>query len=464
MAVRRPDGTLEFVGRTDDQVKIRGMRVELGEVEAVLTTHDGLKETVVVARHSASGESQIVACFVPREGSAVTGGVLRTYCAERLTVYMVPQAFVAMDALPRLPNRKIDRQALASMDDGRADPKRSTVNARDILEWRLVTMWQAALNVGLIGVTDNFFELGGDSLSGLRLLANLQRTFGKHIPFAALVAAPTIEKQAKLLTAGLPPRVSSLVPLRTSGARPPFFWIHGDASDAFLPAYLGSDQPVYGLDHQAQDGGAARHLTVEQMAAHYLTEIRAIQPQGPYYLGGYCFGGLIAFEIVHQLRAGAEDVAFLALLEPTPLATCGSSPVSIQASRQPTAWDLVSNVRAAIGTGTRLSKDAFCAGCHALGRALPYSLRSHYILGVYRRARRQYTLPAYDGPVLVLAAGANGSLAWDGISTGAVTAQVIPGDHSSVLREPYLSAWAEPLRDALARSQAASELRREPVA
>jgi len=174
-------------------------------------------------------------------------------------------------------------------------------------------MWEELLAVRPIGIEDNFFDLGGNSLPGLRLMSRIGKTFGKNLPVAAFYHTATVEQLAKLIISPSNPWFS-LVPIQTTGSKPPFFWLHGDSSDAFLPRYLGPDQPVYGFRHQGGDGQPARYTTVEDIAAHYLSEIRAVQPNGPYFLGGYCFGGMVAFEIAQQAQKQREAVPLLVLL------------------------------------------------------------------------------------------------------------------------------------------------------
>src|SRR5215469_7547862 len=122
--------------------------------------------------------------------------------------------------------------------------------------------------------------------------------------------------------------VASLVPLQPRGSKPPFFWVHGDFSNAFLARYLDPDQPLYGFMHQGWDGKPAQYRTIPNMAAHYLSEIRTVQPHGPYFLGGYCFGGILSFEIAQQLREEGQEVALLVLLNPPHFTATGHNRVS----------------------------------------------------------------------------------------------------------------------------------------
>ena len=177
-----------------------------------------------------------------------------------------------------------------------------------------------ALGVERLGATDNFFDLGGHSLLAVRVCSEIEKSSGKRLPLTAFFEAPTVEGLARLLSDETPaPHWQSLLRIQTMGSRPPFFWVHGQASDPLLPRYLHPEQPLYGLMHQAHDGRPAKYTSVEEIAAHYSSEVRAVRPNGPYLLGGYCFGGVVAFEMAQQLRKLGEPVDLLVLLGPSPV-------------------------------------------------------------------------------------------------------------------------------------------------
>src|SRR5262245_18092886 len=484
---RRPDGSLEFVGRVDFQVKVRGIRVELQEIEAALHAHPAVKEAVVVPRQDEPNHQRVVAHLVPAAGSTLSIETLRSSLTEKLPEFMIPAAFVTMDLLPRLPNGKLDRLRLPAPSRTRPQFEHSMVAPRNATEFKLAKIWQAVLVISGIGIMDNFFDLGGNSLAALYLLAQVDKVFGKKLSPTAIFEAPTIEKMAQLLHHDEVVPSTLLSALQTDGSKPPFFWIHGELSNAFLPRYLGPDQPVYALLHQSEDGLPARFTTVESIAGGYLQEIRAVQPTGPYFLGGFCFGGLVAFEIAHQLKAAGEEVGLLAWFEPTPLRRTRSLPLS---SSSPTASSVglreeglrhLSTLRQLRGRDkaayiwlrlqSRITesllrsrpanfvRQVLCKIYHRLGRPLPYSLRSFYILRMYGRATRQYAVPKYPGSVdlFLPAATAEGSpQSWSELATN-VQIHEVPEGHEEILKEPYVGIWAETLKACLSRAQAAQE-------
>ena len=226
---------------------------------------------------------------------------------------MIPDAFMWLTTLPLTPNGKVDRQALPAPDAAGTALREAGVAPRDPLELRLKIVWEQVLGKHSIGVHDNFFALGGHSLLAVRLVARLERTFQVTLPLASLFHAPTVAQFANLLRqSGVSTPQSLLLAYRPEGTKAPFFCIHGVE---LLGRYLAPDQPYYALYPHAFDGRRAPH-TVEAMAQDYLQEIQALQPDGPYFLGGVSLGGLVALALAHMLWQQGQEVGFLALIDP----------------------------------------------------------------------------------------------------------------------------------------------------
>jgi amino acid adenylation domain-containing protein len=314
------DGNIEFFGRIDHQVKIHGMRIELGEIEAALGQHPAVREAVVLVKEDINNNKRLVAYYVTlNQKTAPTISELRSFLKKKLPDYMVPSAFVLLDKLPLTSTGKINHRALPAPDASRPELEVNYVAPNDHLELQLTKIWEKVLNVQPIGVRDNFFELGGHSLLAVELFAQIHKNFGKKLPLATLFEAPTIEQLAIVLRNKVwSPKWSSLVAIQPSGSKPPFFCVHGAGGNVLnyhrLAHYLGSDQPFYGLQSQGLVG-LPSHTKIEEMASSYLKEIQTIQPKGPYYLGGYCMGGTIAYDMAQQLYAQGQQVALLALIE-----------------------------------------------------------------------------------------------------------------------------------------------------
>lgn len=335
-----PDGTIEFLGRIDHQVKIRGFRIEIGEIEEVLRQHLEVRETVVVAREDTPGDKRLVAYVATRSDQTAIVNTLRTYLQEKLPRYMVPSTFVVLDALPHTPNGKLDRSALPAPESrrgglyGRPRPLDTEEEPFETplltVHYVLTQMWEELLNVHPIGIQDDFFALGGHSLLAARLFDRVAQVFGKKLPLSTLYAGATIAHLADVIMGE--ENVSSRTPLVTvqagKASKRPFFFLHGDwAGGGFyclnLSRALGADQPFYVLEPYKFEGMRVPP-TLEAMASAHIEALRSRQPEGPYLLGGFCNGGLMAYEIARQLHAAGEKVEMLALIDPATPAPHGS--------------------------------------------------------------------------------------------------------------------------------------------
>ncbi len=339
----RRDGLIEFLGRLDDQVKIRGVRVEPAEVEAVLAQHPDVAQAVIVASEAAGGERRLVAYLVPRLEARDSEIDPRDFLIRRLPAAMVPEAFVQVPALPRSANGKVDRRGLPAPPvngSRRAVP----IGPRTEVERQLAALWAQLLNVPQIGVRDDFFDAGGHSLLTMRLFAEIEERLGVNLPVASIFTAPTVEGLARLVESkSARDHWRSLVPVAARVEGRPLFCVHGAGGEIALFAELGrrmgATRPFYGLQAQGLDGRTDVLATVEEMAAHYVAEVRSVQPTGPYLLAGMCMGGLVAFEMAQQLHASGETVAFLGVIDsPGPRETeAQRAPIVADGNGRPTA-------------------------------------------------------------------------------------------------------------------------------
>jgi amino acid adenylation domain-containing protein len=316
-----PDGTIEFLGRIDNQVKVRGFRIELGEIETLLERHDGVRQAVVIPREDVPGSESLAAYIVLSGEPATTVSALREALAAQLPDYMVPSAFVVLDAMPMTPNGKVDRKALPAPSAVASAAERSFVAPEGILQLQLARIWEEILDVRPIGITDDFFELGGTSLLAARLVDRIMDVCGQTLPLATLFAGATIEHiEGVLLERKGEGAPSSLVQVQEgNGAKRPLFFLHGDLRDGGLYCVklaraLDPDRPFYGIHPSGTDGTPVAR-TLKEIAADRLAVLRAAQPEGPYLLGGFCAGAFVAFEMAQQLRAQGEQVDALIMVE-----------------------------------------------------------------------------------------------------------------------------------------------------
>ena len=325
------DGTIEFIGRSDRQLKIRGFRIEPGEIEAVLERHPSVRAAAVTDRQDDSGTPRLVAYLVATDqGDPAAPDELRAFAAEQLPAYMIPSAWVPLAELPSTPNGKTDLNALPDPHFDRAAQAGELVAARTPSEKRLVEIWREILDVEQIGITDNFFALGGHSLLAMRLFTQIEDRLGVRLPLAALFQGATIAEMARMVDeqrgSARTQAWTSVVPMQPRGERPPFFligWVGGQliGYHALVEAFP-DDVPLYGLQAPGIDGSRRLPIsTIEGLAAHYIEEMRKFQPQGPYYIGGFCFAGIVAYEMARQLTERGVELGMVALIDSYPRGT-----------------------------------------------------------------------------------------------------------------------------------------------
>lgn len=306
---RRPDGTLECLGRVDHQIKIRGYRIEPGEIEAALLDHPEVRAAAVRAWTDASGD-QSIAAYVSGEPK----DDLRRFLQQKLPDYMIPARIVALDSLPLTPNGKVDRNALP--EPGPVEKTARYIAPGNEVERALAAIWESVLDARPIGVEDNFFDLGGHSFLVAKMLRRIETRFGQRLSMAALFEAPTISRLAELLgDASSIRRLPRTINLQTSGAREPLFWIHGGPPFRTLAANLGTNRPFLGVDFEPREGEDFSRFTLEEFAARLVQTIRTVQPHGPYHLGGWCVSGLLAYEAAAQLTGAGEIVKLAVVLD-----------------------------------------------------------------------------------------------------------------------------------------------------
>ncbi|BCK68041.1 hypothetical protein Srufu_019940 [Streptomyces libani subsp. rufus] len=313
----RENGQLEFAGRADEQVKVRGFRIEPGEIAAALASHPSVRQAVVVAREDGPGGVRLVGYAVPDEGVAeLDARALRAQVAERLPEYMVPSAVVAIDEVPLTPNGKLDRRALPAPDYSAAGQGRAPRTPREEV---LCQLFAEVLGLERVGIDDRFFDLGGHSLLAARLMSRIHGVLGVELPLRALFATPTVAGLADRFDAdGEENALDVLLPLRTQGTRNPVFCIHPGSGlgwcYAGLLQYIEQDTPVYAIQARGLTGGKFPK-SVEEAAEDYLEQILRIQPEGPYYLLGWSFGGGVAHAIAALLEKNGGQVGLLTLLD-----------------------------------------------------------------------------------------------------------------------------------------------------
>jgi amino acid adenylation domain-containing protein len=510
-----PDGNAEFTGRIDEEVKIRGFRIEPGEIEAVLGRYPAIRDSVVIAREDTTGDKRLIAYVVPNpdepgpknsnhhrkflpkmqkaqgvepnQRSLPLADKLRDYIRQYLPDHMIPSAFVCLEKLPLTPNGKIDHRALPVPDQINSTIESGYVAPHDEVERQLVEIWEELMDSCPISIWSDFFDLGGHSLLAIRLFNRIEEIFGQKLPLATLFQSPTIAQLADVIRQeGKVVDWSPLVEIqRGNDSRTPLFCVHGWGGGvvgyADLAQLLGPEQPFYGLRARGLNGQEEPHTEIAEMANDYLKAVRQVQKTGPYYLGGYCQGGVIAFEMAQQLQAAGEQVALLALFD---------SYAPIERSM----WDVIRTPRnfanfarnsfywladfrqlGYTGMLARLRRKINIVWSYwlrpvdtskpiALEHLLddtsqvPYDQRQ--LMEIHTRLRIDYVPQPYRGRVtlfrvrsLSLFRSQDPDMGWGKLATGGVESRIIAGAHRNILEKPQVQTLAEQLKSVLERSQ-----------
>jgi amino acid adenylation domain-containing protein len=476
------DGLIEFLGRRDHQVKIRGFRVELGEIETVLTSHRRVKKGVVIIRKDRRDENQLIAYVVTDQGR-LTVKALKNFMKKKLPDYMQPLTYVMLDEFPMTSGGKVDRRALPEPDAAPVGTGKGAVFPRDDIEMKLARIWAEVLDIPEVGIHDNFFDLGGHSIQAIRLSAKIQEALDGDLSIAALIQGPTIEEQADLLRRKIGmTSASPLVAIHAGGDKAPFFCIHPVGGNVLpymgLAHCLGEHHPFYGLQSPGLDGGDPL-CGIEEMASVYIAAMRKISPEGPYNLGGWSLGGVVAYEMARQLRQQKESVALLALIESyTPAVVEKIERRYFKANKLETyddevvlllnfAGDLLGfngekmPVEAPGSTASpselfnRIKDLAERSNLLVPGKSEEQMRRLFRVFEANTQAMSRYHPKPYDGRITLfcgdesMGAGADPEFGWGEMAGGGLLRCDVSGNHYTIIKEPHVRRLAEALRGSL---------------
>lgn len=470
LARYRADGVIEYLGRLDEQVKIRGFRVEPGEVEAVLTLHPSVRAAAVIARDDRASAKRLIAYVVPHPERGIQSEQLREFVASKLPEYMVPSAFVVLERLPLTSSGKVDTRALP-------EPKWPSLAAADsdarrsVTELRLMKIWERLLGVGSIAVDRNFFDLGGHSLLAVKLLARIEKEFGVKLSLPALFQAPTIESLALLVGEGSrTSREPEITPIQLRGSRPPFFCIDGYSLFRPLAEALGPDQPFLGLPFP-EPKDLPVPFRIEDIATHHVRTVREVQPEGPYYLGGWCLGGVIAYEVARQLAAQGQTIGLLALIDSVNPAAYALLSVLERAGAR--CRRLAGKLKYHVTNLRRLDAAGQWAYCAERARTILSRLRHEIWRAFYRlhlatarplpelwlnpdqirlAAAKSYRPQPFSGPISLFVPrvrpdvnAPDGQWGWTELALGGLEVIRVSGTHADMLEERNVAVLAEEL-------------------
>ncbi len=487
-----PNGEIEYLGRIDDQVKISGYRIELGEIESVLLQNRKIRQAAVLLCEDNNGNKVLVGYVVPE--STFDKHQIISQLQEKLPEYMVPGLLVELHNLPLTPNGKINKKALPIPDFSQL-LNNQYVAPQNNTEVALVKIWENLLGIEKVGVYDTFFELGGNSIQAVTMFTRVRKHFGRELPLATIFQAPHINKLAAVINQkNNVINFSCLVPIQPQGSKPPLFCMHAGAGNVLfykdLARNLGMNQPLYGLMARGLNGKEHFHTSIEEMATHYIKEIRSVQPHGPYFLAGYCLGGTIAFEMAQQLLKEGENVELLATFNSrssTYLNASSGDNSSGETKRKPSLYSVISayagnfstlNPKEKLLYPLKIIKIGSKVSVHILhkktrnkilrinnrftkmgfdyylsrGRLLPKLLRNKYMLHTNRSIANAYKPGIYPGKMLVFRSPQiyhDPYLGWQNHVSGGIQHYDVEGKYerrSEIMKDPFVKIISSTLK------------------
>lgn len=469
------EGYLRITGRLKEMINRGGEKIAPLEVDEALCSHPEVAEALAFAiPHKTLGED-VAAAVVPARGARLSESALRAFLQDKLSPFKIPNRIALVDTLPKGPTGKPQRRGAADALGLAQGPASNTPeDTPSHLESALRETWSSILGLKNIRLDDDFFRLGGDSLQAVELFAAIETQFGQSLPYASLIEANTIRKMACLIDTG--EAAGSLVPIRAGGRRRPLFLVHGYTGEVLgfrsLADRLNPEQPVYALQSLGLDGRADPLGSIDEIAAHYIDEIRRIQPHGPYQLGGYSFGGRVAYVMARRLRQVGEEVSLLALIDSFSLHGQKRQPLGIWVGTHLRHAFGLSPVRAIAYLYERLENLA-----RIVGRNLGISIYQR-IYSIYRRknwplprllrrpryanllARKTYRAEPYNGDAVLFRGKpyawmhSDAHAGWRELVKGRLETFDLPGSHDEILYEPSLGLLCERLEAHLAGTNA----------
>ncbi len=436
------DGNIEFLGRLDDQLKLNGFRIETQEIENILSNYPDIKKCAVLLKEKGTLK-RLIAFYTSTNGVSIVNEDLRAFLMDKLPTYMIPFDFKPVDKFPLTNNGKLDNGKLLMSIDLNVNSS-GHVAPENLMQEQLAILWEEILGITDIGINSNFFDLGGHSLLAVKLMSRIEKEFKKELPVSVLFEAPTIKDLAKVIEHNNG-NDSCIVEIQKEGSRPPLFVIPGYLFYYHLSNHLGEDQPVYGFE-------PVENLTVEEVAAVYINEIKKVQPQGPYQIGGYCAGGIVAYEIAQQLNEAGDQLSFLGLFEVyTPEAT--RSKMSPQYITE--KWN---HLKDKVNTASSFTEKLDVIRNESQKAMRLMKLKWSTVTG------DAYRIKPYDGELKIFRAsdgmiGAtdNSYAGWDNYcSKDNLEVFKVPGNHNTIFKEPNVGHIAKDILHCIDRTSMSS--------
>ncbi len=461
-ARQRLDGNFEFLGRLDRQVKLRGHRIELDEISAVIGRHPGVREAVTTLNRNDGGYKHLAAYVVSTAENSAKPEHLRAFLRAALPDHMVPARLTFLDALPRLPNGKVDYRALSEPELSEVYSDCAVAVPKDALERSLAGIFEEVLGRGPVNTRQSFFNLGGDSMLVAKLLRRIENTTGTRLPMGIVFQAETIEQLARVLRErdGSVPR-PGVIPIHAEGCGPSFLCLGAGPSFLPLARLVGGGLRFTGLDLGVIDATQLRRpYRLEDLAEQVAQRITELQPQGPFHLGGWCRYGPLAYETARQLMAQGDEIALLTLIDSENPRYYRELPVTDKLERK---WQRLvyhanhvwnskaSEIPAYVGDRFKVLRYRLS---HHVGRRT--EAHTEELERILHAASARYDSPAYPGRTAVFQSMErphgrhwNLALGWRPSLEGRLEVYNIPGDHETMLQEPHVQVFASHMRACL---------------
>lgn len=460
-------------GRIEEVIDRGGEKVNPSEVDAAVLGHPDVVDAAAFPVPHPTLGAEVAVAVVQAPGAGLTDQTLTEFLLGRLAGFKVPRRIFFVDAIPRNDAGQVQRFRLAeSLGASTETPTlgaKPPVREASPLEEKLRGIWARALRAPEVGLDDNFFLLGGDSLQAVEMFLEIEKTLGRRLPRSALFSAGTVAEMARMIGEG--ERSDCIVPIQPEGDKPPFFCIHDGNGQVLnfrpLADHLAPDRPFYGIQCLGLDGTEGPFTEIEAMADHYLREIRKVRPSGPYHLGGYSFGGRVAYVMAQKLRARGETPGVLALLDTTSLLDRRGLTPGRWARRHLSRLKKVSPAELPAYIGMRFTNAASylrrrlytplyglaVASYRTRGRDLPSWL--YRPVEANALIRRNTVLTPYGGDAVLFQTAesrdsyldqANG---WSRLVGGRLEIVPVPGQHYQIVREPHVRTLAARLSEVL---------------
>ena len=432
-------GDVAFTGRKDKQVKIRGHRIETFEIEDAFNSHPSIEKTIVLTEEMPDGRKCLVAFYT---GAPLPAAEWRSLVGKRLPEYMIPARAVHVSEFPLTSNGKANKAKLLALSQTSVGTREEEEPPQTAAEKKVAEIWGEVLGSRNPGVSDNFFHQGGNSLLAVKLISRIKKEFDIKggMPVSVLFEQPTIKDLAGLISNDRYVTGSYLVSIQPRGNKAPLFLIPGYLFYHNLSRHLGNDQPVFGFE-------PIPNKTTTETAAHYIRLLQAIQPQGPYFIGGYCAGGIVAYEMAQQLSAAGHEIGMLALFE-TYTQEGVVSKVSYRYLQQKIQSVTSSLVSSSFDEKLKIMRKES-------GRAI------NYIMYRFKKiANKEYTIKPFTGKLALYKAmdGMIGSandpyMGWKKYcSDENLEVFQVPGNHDTMFKEPHVETLACVLKEQMGKA------------